>query len=636
MAPRLSRLVSTVALAAVLGASSMQAQAPSARRVFSREEIGTAGIVRIGELLRLAPWTSVRTVDEFAWRATDGVTPLEDDRWVLVVDGQLVEPGLLGVTGLSRVPLDLHAIDSVAVDVAEVGDFHARPGAGRIEIYSHAPRPGVSGGGRFATGSETGDPGPFAFTPPAVPNQDRFGHDAALAGAFRSGGWSVSASVGFGVHVATDPAIADRLLATGAGFPRIEYASPSVRLVHVGDGGEHRLLVGRSRQDDWFRVEAVGIELPGRLALEHAGASGLFRVGRTARLHYTVSAERTEADFRATPVTPSLAVDREGVRAGVALDFIGVHAGIAAAHRSFRSDRLPADDEYTELRAFGRLALTRAIHFAGSIDRAPGRVGPAVELGARWRSGPDALTASLGASKDIGRPHDALWPLTARGFTWLTQAGVPVSGTPGAGYRDAKVEVQWFRRLGSEVEVAADASARLRRHGALPLRALAVDTPMSAWRGPVTLVSDAASRTGTLGATLAWRVSRAAIDAEYRMWWIRGDSAVRSASRAAPSHGGRVRAAYFPARSLELTSTVAVRGSARWEEYGGAAIGRLPAAAIVNVSARKSLWNGRINTHLGLRNLFGAEDRRHPEGADARLSLLLMVDGELGGSVTGR
>jgi hypothetical protein len=94
--------------------------------------------------------------------------------------------------------------------------------------------------------------------------------------------------------------------------------------------------------------------------------------------------------------------------------------------------------------------------------------------------------------------------------------------------------------------------------------------------------------------------------------------------------------AYTPVVTLELVSRLAIRGPARWDEYGGAPIGDLPAAAIVDVAVRKRLWDGRIRTHLGLRNLLAEENRWHPEGADGGLSFVVMLDGELGRAVSGR
>lgn len=594
--------------------------------------------MRLGEIVRLARRWDVVTVDEYTWRAAAGaLAPLEDDAWAVTLDGHEIESSLLGVLALERLPLDLGAVDSVVFSAAPALAAGALRGGGLLEIHTRRPPGGFAARARYATGSETGDPGPFAFLPGAVPNRDRFGHDAALGLEYGNARWYAAGGLGLGVHVATDPAIIERMFATGR-FPRIERTAPSLRFGLTSPHAEHHLQASRATLDDWFRIEAYGAEIPTRSTLDHAGARG--RVGvRGSQLEYQVGYER--AELRST-LGPALAMEHRVARAQLAVAHDGAsrrRAGVVLARRNTEGPGGgPADPVTLEVRAFGELewalgaAHRQALAVSGGV--AGGEVVGGASLTHRWRAGGrDELVLLLA----LDRPAPVatgLWTLADRGDGWLGDAGVPSSIDAGAPFaRQASADVAWAHRTAPELTLSAALHYRASRSGYLARRELTFDPDLLAWRGPVSVVAGRAGQIGGVsgGAELALG-SRASIAGWYRVRAvISGATEVRDAWRALPAHAGGLDARFAPAPGLELTGRVAVRGAIQRAEYGGggalgAAGARTAASATVDLGVQKWFWAKRLRAHIAARNIFDARSITHPEGGGTERAFVLAAE----------
>ena len=277
MASRLPRLIATL-LPCAAASGAAEAQSPGTalgRHVVTREMIEDAGILRLGEVVRLAPGWNAATVDDFTWRAAPrGLAAGAEDAWLLLLDGNRVELGALGVESLERVPVDITSIDSIVFTASPALAAGSFAPAGTIHIHRHRPDPGIAARGRLGFGSETGDPGPFTFLPGGGLNRDRYGHESAGELLARRGPWHGALSYTASVHLPTDPLILPRIYASSSLTPRIERVAPSVRVGFDGVGSRHRIAAGMSRIDDWHRIELAGIEAPVRSELTHVTASG--------------------------------------------------------------------------------------------------------------------------------------------------------------------------------------------------------------------------------------------------------------------------------------------------------------------------------------------------------------------------
>ncbi len=642
--PRLTAVLLTIAACTAARRSAAQAADASVagwRQVVSRAEVERSGIMRLGELVRLARRWDAVTVDEYTWRASAGsLAPLEEDEWTVLIDGHEVEASLLGVLALERLPIDLASVDSVVFTSAPVLASGVVQGRGLMTIHARRPRRGLRARGRYATGSETGDPGPFAFLPGAVPNRDRFGHDAEVGVEYGGRGWYAAAGLGLGVHVATDPAIADRLRATGI-FPRIERAAPSLRFGVASRRGEHRAAAGRVEIDDWFRLEAYGVEIPVRSTLEHAGVDGAFvpAVGYPA-LRYRLDYQR--AELRSTPFGPALDMESRVLRAQASVSRAGAarrwQAGIRLGHADVEGPGGSPDPAPVEIRAFGELEWAVGAGHRQSLALSGGAAGGALVAGAvlthRWRAGRADDVVLLVALDQPATTATDLWPLAARGDTWLGDAGVASSIEPEAPRaRQAAADLAWARRVAGRLTVSASLFYRASRSGPLARRALSFDAERLAWRGPVSVVAGRPGQVGgiTGGAELDIG-SRTTLRAWYRVrGLLSGGSEVQAAWSALPAHAGAVEAAFSPVRGFELSGRAAVRGTARPPDYSGSPAldelgARTGAAVTADLGVQKWFWGRRLRAQLAGRNLFDSRSATHPEGGATGRAFVLVVE----------
>ena len=651
MAPRLPRLIpvwltGTVLLTlspALARAQETASRADPARRVITRDMIDAAGLMRLGEVMRLAAGWNAVTADEFTWRAAPrGFGAAVEDAWLVLVDGRPMDAAVLGVTSLERLPIDLSAIDSIVAVSSAVLDAGTLARRGQIHIHTHRPPEGLSARGRLAFGSETGDPGPFAFLPDGPANRDRYGHESAGELGLRRGRWYAAGSYSASVHLPTDPLILQRMDASAALSPRIERVAPTLRLGADGAGGGHHLIAGASRIDDWLRLELAALEVPVRSTLAHASAAGGLRLSGFD-LRYRAGYERSQVDSRPEAVAP--AFDVEWRTWSGSLEAVGPSArdrriGLAFAHRSVRrAGEAPLDGEL-EVAAFAAMAWRpaaslrqhAAILVSGRGAGAEGGVIVTHELG----TGAGDFFLRLTGTRGRAATGMGLLELSARGDAWLETAAAP-GQLPAIDdmSREASVELGWTRREGGAVGLAASVFLRA-LDGFLPLsRNLEWDATLRAWRGPAA-VEPASGRLagGHIGAR--YRATRALhATAEYHLAAPFGGPRFRRASEPVPRHQARAAIGWRPVAGFGLGAALELESERRWPDHlavapsPGKARGAMRGGATASLTGWKTFHDGRLRAQFVARNLTNRRVILHPEGGARGLAFLLLLGAAL-------
>ncbi|MGH7580660.1 MAG: hypothetical protein ACREM9_10845 [Gemmatimonadales bacterium] len=231
-------------MASVAGSSAAAQQEGDTASVgiVTSEMLRRSGAARLSDALLLAGHWDVTSVDGFTWNASPlGGSPFLPARWIVLVDGRRMDLDLFGTTNLDRLGIPLERISRV--ELSEVPRLIAGrlTTEGIVEIHTAEPPRGVSGSASFTTGTEIGDPGPFAFTPRATPNVDRNGHDAWADAGYGGESWHAAATFGTRLAVPTDPAIVERYVAAlGRQGPLDPGRRPGPRLGCPHHGGAAR------------------------------------------------------------------------------------------------------------------------------------------------------------------------------------------------------------------------------------------------------------------------------------------------------------------------------------------------------------------------------------------------------------
>ena len=649
MAPRLSRLTfaltAAVASAAAPGAARGQAGGDVApgREVVTREMIDAAGLLRLGEVVRLAPQWNAATIDDFSWRAAPrALGSGSEDRWTLLLDGSPVGIDILGVASLERLPIDLASIDSIVFVSAPTLEGGVFTDAGLIHIHTARPARAVSARGRLGFGSETGDPGPFAFLPAGRDNRDRYGHESAVEGAVRSGRWYAAGSYAASVHLPTDPLIIERMYASSALAPRIERIAPALRLGREGSGSTHHLVAGMSRIDDWQRLELAGIEAPVRSKLAQVTAAGSARFASIG-VGYRTGFEYAHAGTHPEAAAPGFEFEWRTLRASVDVSPARAGAprvGLSVARRTGRREGAQSFGRELEVGVFGEVRVLSAAslrhHLAGALTGRGNGLEGGLVLTTSLDAGPGDLSLRLSAARSPAVAPMGLLELAAQGDPWFQAAGSSVTGLSlDQMVRTASAELGW--RSGHAGRTLIAGSVFLRAFDGTPTsrRDLAWDSVFRAWRGPVTFEASSGRRIGAhLGVRRALTGTLEAA-ADLHLVKAFGDSMFRRAAKPVPVLRGLASATWRPVEGFGVQGEVELETARRWPDHAAAAKGPAkrhavqPGGVTASLSAWKLFADGRLRGQVVARNLTGRRVILHPDGRASALAFLFLLGASL-------
>ena len=647
MAARFPRLIA-LAAAAVLARDgwTQEPEVDAGMQVVSGETLRLAGATRLSDVLSLAGRWDVSTVDGFTWHASAlGGGPFLPARWTVLVDGRRVDADLFGTASLDRLGVPLDQVSRVELSERPRLEGGELATGGLIHIRMVEPREGPSAHGWFTTGSEIGDPGPFAFTPNAAPNVDRTGHQASAGIAYGDDAWYADAALAWEELVPTDPAIEDRYRAALGGRPRLRNTAPAVRLGARLGGGRHEAVFRQSRADGALGLSPFAGEIGTEERYTLSGVAGSMPAGGW-ELSYDVS--HAIRDVRRRPGAPGPPLDWEVrstearlelVRPGSHLERTGVRLRRAAVRvpASLEEPTVLLGSVYAGVRLGSGSEVPAA---SASLTVGEKDVGVRALLSRHWSLAPgSALDGLLTVERGSPAEDNTIWAWTERGYDLLGEAGADfaVVGSPATPVR-LGADLWWSSRPSTNLELSARAFYRRARGLAIERRELHLVTETASFEGPTALVHG--SRGEQSGGSLGLRMQALPGLAVALSYWLRGtiagDSIYRDGWRAVPRHGALATAEFVPVEGLGLWMAGRYRGASRWAEFGfvsaesgGRYRERVGAAFTLDLALQKLLWDGRLRAHAGVRNVLGATLRYHPAGASFGPTAVLQIEGSL-------
>ena len=76
------------------------------RKVITAEMIQAAGLLKIGDILRLAEEWNVNSTDGYTWRASvNGLSSFQGQSWIVMLDGQRIDLKTFDVVNLNMLPV---------------------------------------------------------------------------------------------------------------------------------------------------------------------------------------------------------------------------------------------------------------------------------------------------------------------------------------------------------------------------------------------------------------------------------------------------------------------------------------------------------------------------------------------------
>ena len=570
----------------------------SSRRVIDAAAIARAGWHRLGDVATALPPGATSSVDGFnhelsgsrlGFISTTGSLPT----WLVRLDGQQMPMRIAGMWMLDLIPVAITQIDSIVIDEApSIADGRAEL-LGTIDLFTRRLQR-ASAIGDYQHGDETGDPGPYRYTPRATPNVEKIGPFTSAAGGFGTDAVSVDGAVRYMSMNITDQRLVSRIGPSFSALQSDVNASGGSGVIAFNAlGGTHYLTGGRGRFTGFMYQPSLDAYFSqGRVVATEGGASGS---GVSAGRKWRYAATATELDAQRLDTVPLTVLPgtRRFVDAFVETEVIRpIHAGLgwSSAHLdspapAFQLDRTSARGwiGYSGNDASAEVAATRTLGrtFMSGVARAGRLLADSIRL--------QLVASALGTPRfsyddsmdrrSVSGGLDSASGMSVLDFRAEIAARSMLFFKP-------TVYARWFEYMHT------GATDRL---SGVAFGLVAATTPQARISGTVRaeispLVGDAAD---------SYRSTPTGF-AEAMVW--------------ARAPGG-----------FDLGMSGRYAPSTEWPPRAFTPAEDLPSTRRADISANKWMWHDRVRAQLVMRNLFDVADRTHPSGAQWNLRTHLAV-----------
>jgi len=239
---------------------------PQESQIITGREIKESGIMRLDDIYRLFEDWSVTSIDGYTWTASPrGLTPSGNQQWRIMIDDIPIEIDILGTRNIGRIPVALSEIDYIELISRPQFRGGVHTDAGLINIHLLEPESDGTVSFEMSAGNETGDPGPFRYTPYYTPNVDKIGRNMAGHTGISRRGFFVSLSAREDVSYYTDPALIDRIRPVLVNeYSRLRMQGVMGRFGWNGPKSDLNLIAISSNLNDLFYDFRRGNEIPSK------------------------------------------------------------------------------------------------------------------------------------------------------------------------------------------------------------------------------------------------------------------------------------------------------------------------------------------------------------------------------------
>ena len=595
--------------------------AQSGVQIITHDDIARSGITRLSDLFALAGAWSATSIEGYHWN----VTPLgvdQPDAWQLFVDSVPVNVRAIDHYRLNLLPISVSEICRV--------EFHSSPVviggmavlSGAINMYTCDLTDDLTVKVSAAASNETGDPGPWRYTPRAVPNVDRSGPTLQGSVAWVNAKTSVQLQASTDEHHATDPRIRTRVLTLYRGEKAARIQLRNARLeMHRA---QHRLTLATTRSRDFLYSMLVGLEAPIVHTLRYLQLSG-----RRRTLQYYLVARQNDIDTRNSPRDQSTSLKQFTISSQL----------LASSPRNIPRLSIGLRSRLTQ--AEFESGASEITLFRGSAFAHWSRPwAPSLEsnfFGAlRLDSGKPGFTAMV--TSTLGEPRlDLTIVFTNRSLAaqqnypyWLRKGYGP--GRTIMFEHDQLRTTLFAADLSWQIDqerVAYSITGGLRRHTGL--QQLVVSARFDSVSTGLVSSGQVIGRSGQIGR----------IAGQVQMQWSEGFRTVMHATWAWPLSGQseyhslwkqrlQIQSItdFTPNARFSVQMRIRLRGASHWPDYTDVArdgpdyyTSDLSPAVLADLTIQKRLWRDHLRLSATLLNLIDHNYIHHPAGARSRLTL---------------
>ncbi len=626
-----------------------RAEAVSRIQLITASELRRAGVYRLGDVVRLLPDWDVSTVDGYAISINPlGLSSFEQQGWLVLVDGQVLNPHLFGSTNLNLVPVTLSEIDSIRI--VTVPQFYSGQFAsnGLIHFYSHRPSSGFVVSGRYAAGQESGDPGPFRSTELATPNLEQSGPDYSATVGYGTATWYVSGTASTQSEPASDVRVSERNGAWGLGTLRNSLRGGSLRFGVRTPTTQHDALLGRSNIDEFHFLAPFGREIPNNRTSSFAGLAGQLEVGPRHSAGYRVAYER-QANEQRENAAAGLDFDRELTTIQLELSRrVGAGSVRFGGEQSWLNVTTAyqlAADGHSLTRAYGvfepLLGPAHRTQFGAQVTISNGAVAFAGVARHHWSgSNRHTLSTTLAYAERLPEQDDRIWLWNRRGYRLLEDLNHTVLYDGDlATSRRFSADVTWSFELSRVAALRVAGFFRNFLSTDLQTERFLFQPSDASFFGSTNIVTrqDLEVAGGDIKLRLAFAPAWQLQSYFRHQRSLGGDVLARRLWEAYPTNQFYQTMTFTPVDAFSMWVRLQYRVTTNWFDYrdidlqtNGEYSSSPPAYTLLDLATEKWFWRRRVRTSLAVRNLLNDRVMLHPIGATLDLGFYVQVELLLG------
>lgn len=264
-------------------------------------------LTRLSDIYSILPQLDLYTTDRYRHSSLYGsLFNNAPQNIIILINGVQTNFGVWDKANLSQFPVHPNSIDSIVIKYLPTIYLGEYSSGILIDIITKKPPEDLSLIFTYATGNETGDPGPYRYTKYFSDNVDQFGPNTLITSSYGSERFNLTFSFIDQVSPTTDPAILKRVDDFVFQNYQVRYSGFSLNASALSGFGKHNLftaytktgqaVVGFEYGADLIFVDALSTEIPYENESFLFSSGNEIQIGNNKQLNVDVNLSYTNAE----------------------------------------------------------------------------------------------------------------------------------------------------------------------------------------------------------------------------------------------------------------------------------------------------------------------------------------------------
>ncbi|RJP66741.1 MAG: hypothetical protein C4539_10890 [Ignavibacteriales bacterium] len=617
----------------------------SVNQTVRSDEIKAMGIINLSDLFTLADKWNSFSIDGFnQYLSSNNLSTYQRQNFILMIDDQKIDLNSFDLQNINLLPVSVYDIDYVEfinLPMIYEGEF---TGSGLIHIHTKKPEEKLTAHTNFSLGNETGDPGPYKFTPLNTPNVDKLNYNLGLTINYGSKNWFVKGNIKSEENFVTDAALRDRISHFSAVNNKAHLISASGKIQVKNNFSTHNLFAWKTDQDDFNFIPMFGNELPVKRSIKHFGLNGDLLINHGLVIKYNLKYSDNDLNELANTAGYMFTFHKKNLKGNVELNYsnsrLQAIIGLGLDRYNLQTESKIEDNVLTFRNIYTSISYNSTPNVFHTLQIFANRITDKYTIKGtlvnNW-----AITKNQHARIHLSFSQNSVeedlnyWTLFKRGYLFN-----PVENTEhfiSSGFKTNRTFTgDLIYKYSKDSIYSIEANGSIRRFEDLYLESFSYqyDAFSSTFTTPIGLVTGN-SLTSLAGSMLIEYRQSGSINHRFFYQYqksVAGDDLFKKIRKAFPEHQVSYRFNFMPLETFGISLQAKYKTKLIFEEYkylsaqsNGKLSEVIKTGLTFDVSLQKWFWSKKIWTNVIFKNIFNQQEKYHPVGIDYNLRFYAQV-----------